>query len=160
APPPACRPLQSAASVAHSAPVGAAILCQDVVKVYRARRALDGISFEVAPGEIVALLGPNGAGKSTTLSILGTLLKQTSGHVGVAGHPLPAGARLARRSLGLVPQRVALYPSLTARENLEYFAPLQGLVGRAARAAIDRVLGLVGLESRADEPVAQFSGGM
>src|SRR4051794_27941742 len=66
-----------------------AILCHDVVKLYRARRALDGISFEVHPGEIVALLGPNGAGKSTTLSILATLLEPTSGHVEVAGHRLP-----------------------------------------------------------------------
>ncbi|HXJ35568.1 MAG TPA: ABC transporter ATP-binding protein [Candidatus Eisenbacteria bacterium] len=140
--------------------MSAAILCRDVVKVYRTRRALDGVSFEVAPGEIVALLGPNGAGKSTTLSIIATLLEQTSGHVEVAGHTLPAGARLARRSLGLVPQRAAVYPALTARENLAYFAPLQGLDHRAARAAIARVLALVGLESRADEPVAQYSGGM
>jgi ABC-2 type transport system ATP-binding protein len=137
-----------------------AILCRDVVKLYRTRRALDGVSFEVTPGEIVALLGPNGAGKSTTLSILATLLEQTSGHVEVGGHPLPAGARLARRTLGLVPQRVAVYPQLTARENLAYFAPLQGLDRRAAGAAIARALALVGLESRADEPVAAYSGGM
>jgi ABC-2 type transport system ATP-binding protein len=140
--------------------VNAAILCRDVVKVYRARRALDGVSFEVAPGEIVALLGPNGAGKSTMLSIIATLLGQTRGHVEVAGHALPANARLARRSLGLVPQRVAVYPTLTARENLAYFAPLQGLDRRAARAAIARALALVGLEGRADEPVAEYSGGM
>jgi len=140
--------------------VSAAILCRDVVKTYRARRALDGVSFEVAPGEIVALLGPNGAGKSTTLSIIATLLAQTSGHVEVAGHALPGGARRARRTLGLVPQRVAVYPTLTARENLAYFAPLQGLDRRRAGAAIARVLALVGLESRADEPVAEYTGGM
>ncbi len=140
--------------------MSAAIVCRDVVKVYRTRRALDGVSFEVSPGEIVALLGPNGAGKSTTLSIIATLLEQTSGHVEVAGHALPAGARLARRALGLVPQRVAVYPALTARENLAYFAPLQGLDHRTARAAIARVLALVGLESRADEPVVDYSGGM
>ena len=80
------------------------------MKVYRTRRAVDGVSFEVAPREIVPLLGPNGAGKSTTLSIIATLLGQTRGHVEVAGHALPAGPRLARRSLGLVPQRVAVYP--------------------------------------------------
>jgi ABC-2 type transport system ATP-binding protein len=140
--------------------VSAAILCRDVVKTYRTRRALDGVSFEVASGEIVGLLGPNGAGKSTTLSILATLLAQTSGHVEVAGHALPAGARRARRALGLVPQRVAVYPTLTARENLAYFAPLQGLERRRAGAAIARALALVGLESRANEPVAEFSGGM
>jgi len=130
------------------------------VKVYGSRRALEGVSFEVAPGEIVALLGPNGAGKSTTLSIIATLLGQTCGHVEVAGHALPAGARHARRALGLVPQRVAVYPTLTARENLAYFASLQGLDRRAARASIARALALVGLEGRADEPVATYSGGM
>jgi ABC-2 type transport system ATP-binding protein len=137
-----------------------AILCHDVVKLYRTRRALDGISFEVHPGEIVALLGPNGAGKSTTLSILATLLEPTSGRVEVAGHVLPGEARGARRALGLVPQRVAVYPTLTARENLQYFATLQGLTRSTAPDAIARVLRLVGLESRADEPTLQFSGGM
>ena len=146
--------------VAHCGRVSPAILCQDVVKHYRSRRALDGISFEVAPGEIVALLGPNGAGKSTTLSILATLLAPTSGRVEVAGFPLPSQARRARRFLGLVPQQVAVYPTLTARENLAYFAPLQGLSGRGARDAIERALRLVGLDTRADEPVGQYSGGM
>jgi len=140
--------------------VAPAILCHDVVKLYRARRALDGVSFEVHPGEIVALLGPNGAGKSTTLSILATLLAPTSGHVEVGGHRLPGEARRVRRVLGLVPQRVAVYPTLTARENLHYFAALQGLDRRSAPAAIERVLGLVGLDARADEPTLQFSGGM
>jgi ABC-2 type transport system ATP-binding protein len=137
-----------------------AILCHDVVKLYRARRALDGVSFEVHPGEIVALLGPNGAGKSTTLSILATLLEPTSGDVEVGGHRLPGEARGARQVLGLVPQRVAVYPTLTARENLQYFAALQGLTRRTAPDAIERVLRLVGLEGRADEPTLQFSGGM
>jgi len=123
-------------------------------------RVIAGVTLTVGQGEIVALLGPNGAGKSTTLSIIATLLKQTAGHVEVAGHALPAAARLARRSLGLVPQRVAVYPTLTARENLAYFAPLQGLDRRAATAAIARALALVGLEGRADEPVAEYSGGM
>ena len=86
------------------------------MKLYRSRRALDGISFEVHPGEIVALLGPNGAGKSTTLSILATLLEPTSGHVEVAGHRFPGDAARVRGVLGLVPQRIAIYPTLTARE--------------------------------------------
>ena len=137
-----------------------AILCRDVVKLYRSRRALDGISFEVHPGEIVALLGPNGAGKSTTLSILATLLEPTSGHVEVAGHRFPGEAAKVRRVLGLVPQRIAIYPTLTARENLEYFAALQGLDRTTAPQAITRVLAMVGLDGRADEPTLQFSGGM
>jgi linearmycin/streptolysin S transport system ATP-binding protein len=146
--------------VKGSSAVPAAIVCRDVVKLYQTRRALDGVDFEVHPGEIVALLGPNGAGKSTTLSILATLLEPTSGHVEVAQHPLPAEAKLARRALGLVPQRVAVYPTLTARENLAYFAALHGLTGARARGAIERALQLVGLEMRADEPILQFSGGM
>src|SRR5690606_9705026 len=104
--------------------------------------------------------GPNGAGKSTTLSILATLLAQTSGRVEVAGHALPGHASQVRRVLGLVPQRIAIYPTLTARENLQYFAALQGLDRRRAGDAIARVLAMVGLDARADEPTLQFSGGM
>lgn len=137
-----------------------AILCRDLVKLYGSRRALDGIGFEVHPGEIVALLGPNGAGKSTTLSILATLLEPTSGHVEVVGHRFPGEAAQVRRVLGLVPQRIAIYPTLTARENLEYFAALQGLDRTTAPRAITRVLAMVGLDGRADEPTLQFSGGM
>jgi len=136
------------------------IVCRDVVKRFGARSALDRASFAVRAGEIVALLGPNGAGKSTALSILATLLAPTSGEVAVAGCALPREARRARRHLGLVPQQVAVYPALSARENLEYFAALQGLAGDGARSAVGRALALVELADRADEPVARFSGGM
>jgi ABC-2 type transport system ATP-binding protein len=146
--------------VKDSSAVPPAIVCRNLVKLYQTRRALDGVDFEVHPGEIVALLGPNGAGKSTALSILATLLEPTSGHVEVGQHPLPAEAKLARRALGLVPQRVAVYPTLTARENLAYFASLHGMSRAPARRAIGRVLELVGLDARADEPILQFSGGM
>ncbi|TMA73870.1 MAG: ABC transporter ATP-binding protein [Deltaproteobacteria bacterium] len=131
-----------------------------VVKTYGARTALAGVSFVVRAGAITGLLGPNGAGKSTTISIIATLLEADSGMVTVGGHRLPGDAAAARRVLGLVPQRLALYPTLTARENLRFFARMQGLRGAAARAAVDDALALVALDGRADEPVAQFSGGM
>jgi ABC-2 type transport system ATP-binding protein len=138
----------------------ALVAVEGLTKSYGARVALAGIDFTIGPGEIVGLLGPNGAGKSTTLSIIATLLQADAGTVTVAGHPLPGAARAVRRVLGLVPQRVALYPTLTARENLRFFARMQGLSAAAAAAATTEALALVALESRAGEPVAHFSGGM
>jgi len=136
------------------------IAVDGLVKRYGARTALAGISFSVSPGEIVGLLGPNGAGKSTTLSILATLLPADAGTVTVADHRLPEGARAIRRVIGFVPQRVAVYPTLTATENLHFFARMQGLPPNEARAAVAAALALVGLGERADEPVTRFSGGM
>jgi ABC-2 type transport system ATP-binding protein len=138
----------------------AGVEVEGLVKHYGSRIALDGISFAIEPGEIVGLLGPNGAGKSTTISILATLLRADRGRVSVAGHALPAQARRVRRALGLVPQQTAVYPSLTARENLTFFGCMQGLTRREARRATESALELVGLEKRADEPVERFSGGM
>ena len=131
-----------------------------VTKTYGARTALAGATFTVPAGTITGLLGPNGAGKSTTLGIIATLLVADAGAVTVAGHRLPAEAAAVRRVLGFVPQRLALYPTLTARENLDFFARMQGLAGRAVRPAVDAALALVALDGRADEPVTQFSGGM
>ena len=93
-----------------------AIAVDRLTKRYRERVALSGLSFTVAPGEIVGLLGPNGAGKSTTLSILATLLRFDAGTVSIRGRSLPAEAAAVRRVLGLVPQQMALYPALTATE--------------------------------------------
>src|SRR5437870_3872635 len=103
------------------------ITADGVTKRYGTRVALAGVSFTVGEGEIVGLLGPNGAGKSTTLSIAGTLLAADAGAVTVAGHRLPEEAPAARRVLGLVPQRTAVYPALTAAENLRFFARMYGL---------------------------------
>jgi ABC-2 type transport system ATP-binding protein len=136
------------------------IAVERVVKRYGERTALRDVSFAVAPGMITGLLGPNGAGKSTTIAIIATLLTADAGTVTVAGHALPAEAGAARTALGFVPQRLALYPTLTARENLLFFARMQGLGGRAARTATTQALRLVALDGRADEPVTQFSGGM
>ena len=136
------------------------ILVDGLHKRYGAQLALCGVSFEAAAGEIVGLLGPNGAGKSTTLGVLATLLRFDAGQVAVAGHALPARAARARRALGLVPQQVAVYPTLGARENLRFFARALGLGGREAARSAAAALDLVGLAARADEPVARLSGGM
>src|SRR6187200_2004270 len=109
------------------------------------RRILEGVSFEVASGEIVGLLGPNGAGKTTTLAVLATLVRATAGAVRIAGHDVRSQSMAVRRSLGRVPQDVAVYPTLTARENLRFFARLIGLRGAAAPRAADEALERVGL---------------
>src|SRR5262245_17595490 len=120
--------------------VGGGISVEGVLKRYGARVALDGVTFAVAPGEVVGLLGPNGAGKSTTLSIVATLLVADEGTVTVDGYRLPAGAAEARGALGLVPQSIAVYPTLTARENLAFFGRMLGLGGPRLGATIGETL--------------------
>jgi len=122
--------------------------------------ALAGVSFHVAAGEIYGLLGPNGAGKSTTISILCGLIKPDGGEarlngIDVVQHPVDA-----RRVLGVVPQEVALYSDLSARENLAFFGRLYRLRGAALHRRIDRVLEQVNLADRAKEPIERYSGGM
>ncbi len=127
---------------------------------YGERRALQGVSFAVRAGEIVGLLGPNGAGKTTTLSVLATLLKPHAGTVTVAGYSVANDPARVRPMLGVVPQSLALYPSFTAYENALLFAQLAGLRGRGARDAAALALAAVGLDERAGDLVATFSGGM
>ena len=136
------------------------IAVDGLVKRYGAQVALAGVGFTVAPGEVVGLLGPNGAGKSTTLGVLATQLGFEAGTVVVAGHALPGQAHAARRALGLVPQQVAVYPTLSARENLRFFARLSGLKRVKATRSVAEVLHVVGLTARADEPAVRLSGGM
>jgi ABC-2 type transport system ATP-binding protein len=124
------------------------------------RRVLDELTFDVAPGEIVGLLGPNGAGKTTTLAVLSTLLAPHAGEVRIAGHDLRRAPHDVRRSIGRVPQEAALYPTLTGRENVVFFARLGGARAAEARRAADIALEQVGLAARADEPAAAYSGGM
>jgi ABC-2 type transport system ATP-binding protein len=136
------------------------IRAEDLRKRYSDRVALDGVSFAVNAGEIVGLLGPNGAGKTTTLSILSGVIAPDSGRASIATHDLATEPRVARRSLGLVPQSLALYPTLTALENLMFWGRIQGM---ASSDALKRARGLleeVGLDDRADDTVGEFSGGM
>jgi linearmycin/streptolysin S transport system ATP-binding protein len=136
------------------------IAVDGLVKRYGTHVALGGVSFAVGPGEVVGLLGPNGAGKSTTLGVLATLLAFDAGTVAVGGHALPDAGTAARGVLGLVPQQIAVYPTLSARENLRYFARILGLRGGDTTRRIAEVLDVVGLAPRADEPVLRLSGGM
>ncbi len=136
------------------------IRANELRKSYDDRVALDGVSLDVNRGEIVALLGPNGAGKTTTLSILSGVFAPDSGSVSIAGHDLATTKRQARDNLGLVPQSLALYPTLTAMENLMFFGRIQGLSSRRAKEASIKLLEEVGLSDRADDIVEGFSGGM
>ena len=112
------------------------------------------------PGEIAGLLGPNGAGKTTTLSILATLLRPDRGHILINGKPPKSDRRGLGRMLGLVPQSLALYPTLSAAQNVWHFARMQGLSRDDAKESCARVLEEVGLSDRADDPMHAFSGGM
>ena len=122
--------------------------------------AVKDVSFSAHPGEIFGLLGPNGAGKTTTIGCISSLLTPSAGRVRVMGHDVTRDGIEARRSIGVVPQEIALYEDLSAYENLSYWGGAQGLRGSALRNAIHDVLELTGLLDRAKEPVKQFSGGM
>ena len=132
----------------------------DLEKRYGATKALDGVSFQVAEGEIFGLLGPNGAGKSTLVSILACLLEPTAGEARILGRPANPSDRTLRRQLGIVPQELALYGELTARENLAFFGGLYDLSGTVLRERVDRLLHATGLVEQADHAVSTFSGGM
>jgi len=131
-----------------------------LVRRFGERTAVDGVGFTVASGETFGLLGPNGAGKTTTISMICGLLAPDAGAVVVKGDPMSTGRCAAKAHLGLVPQEVALYPDLTARENLEFFGRLQGMPAARLRTRVDEVLELVGLTDRADERIEKYSGGM
>lgn len=124
------------------------------------RQAVAGLDLEVRAGECLGLLGPNGAGKSTTVRILATLLRASAGSVRVLGLDPIRDAERLRARIGVVPQELALYEQLSARENLAFFATLQGLSGTLLADAVQQGLALAGLAERADERVKTFSGGM
>src|SRR5438552_3995049 len=129
-------------------------------KQYGELVAVKDVSFTAPAGEIFGLLGPNGAGKTTTIGCISSLLTPTAGRIRVAGHDVMRDGVAARRSIGVVPQEIALYEDLSARENLSYWGGAQGLRGAKLRDRINAVLELTGLLDRAKEPVKQFSGGM
>lgn len=138
------------------------IATRELVKRYpgAVHPALDGLTLEVGRGTVFGLLGPNGAGKTTTISTLCTLLRPTAGTATVLGHDVVREADAVRRRIGLVPQDIALYPSLTARENLHYFARILGVSGNRIAARSEECLELVGLSDCADRRIDTYSGGM
>jgi ABC-2 type transport system ATP-binding protein len=122
--------------------------------------AVDGVSFTAETGAIFGLLGPNGAGKSTTIGCISGLLAPDAGHTSVMGHDLQRDGKAAKAMLGVVPQELALYEEISARENLSYWGGAYGLRGARLKERVAEVLDLVELSDRAKEPVKNFSGGM
>ena len=136
------------------------LACADLRKSFGDRLAVDGVGFTIGPSETYGLLGPNGAGKTTTISMICGLLVRDGGTVLVDGVPLDVNAVEAKGAVGFVPQDLAIYPELTARENLRFFGQLYGLGGVELRSRMDEVLEIIGLSDRADERTDGFSGGM
>ena len=118
------------------------------------------MSFRIASGEAYGLLGPNGAGKTTTISMLCGLLDADAGQVSLAGATLADAPMAVKAGIGYVPQEIALYPDLTARENLRFFGRLYAMGGSELKARVEEVLELVELQDRADERIDTYSGGM
>ena len=133
---------------------------KDLKKKYGDAEAVKGISFNVLRGEIFSLLGPNGAGKTTTISMLSCLLEPTSGEAAVAGHKIPKEAMAVKKVIGVVPQEIALYDTLSARQNLVFWGQMYDMSGKALANRIDEVLEQIGLTDRAGDRVETFSGGM
>jgi ABC-2 type transport system ATP-binding protein len=134
--------------------------CDGLNKRFGDRVVVEDVSFGIDRGETYGLLGPNGAGKTTIISLVCGLLRRDGGEVVVAGHRLDGDDRPAKACIGLVPQDIALYPDLTARENLRFFGRLQNLDRRTLALRIEEVLELIGLADRGDDRVEKFSGGM
>jgi ABC-2 type transport system ATP-binding protein len=122
--------------------------------------AISDLSLEIEEGSVFGLLGPNGAGKSTTVMILCGLMKPDAGQVQVLGKQMPDYGAEIRKRIGVAPQEIALFPSLTARENLSYFGRMYGLSTLIIRERIDHYLATFGLSDKASKQVHEFSGGM
>lgn len=133
---------------------------ENLVKRFGINTAVGGVSFEVREGTSFGLLGPNGAGKSTTISMICGLLTPDDGSVNVGGYDVQKQPLEARRVMGVVPQDIALYPTLSARENLRFWGQLYDLKGKELNSRIDEVLEIAGLKDRQKERIQTFSGGM
>ena len=133
---------------------------KNLVKNYGDFQAVKGVSFEIAEGEIFSLLGPNGAGKTTTISMLSTLYTPTSGDATIGGHSISKDPMGVRNIIGVVPQDLALYEDLTAKENLIFWGQMYGLSGKSLASRVDEVLGQIGLTDKAKDRVKTYSGGM
>lgn len=136
------------------------ITVEDLSKQYDGFTAVDRVSFDIKRGEIFGLLGPNGAGKSTIISILCCLLEPTAGRVTIDGFDVKKNATEIKKIIGIVPQEISLYHTLTARENLAFYAKIYGLSGKAMKERIEELLDMVGLTARADDRLEGYSGGM
>ncbi len=140
--------------------MSSAIEVQNLYKSFGDLHAVQGVSFEVQQGEIFSLLGPNGAGKTTTISMLSGLLRPDQGDALIMSHSITRDVMSVKKALGVVPQDIALYDDLSARENLTFWGKMYGLRGAALHKRVDEVLDLIGLTERAKDRVGKYSGGM
>jgi len=161
APDPPRSPAPDATSAVRPAgPGGLVLRCAGLQKRFGERVAVVGVGFEIAAGETYGLLGPNGAGKTTTISMICGLLRRDGGDVEVLGRSIDVSSTDAKATIGFVPQDLAIYPDLTARENLRFFGRLERLSGRELDRRVDEVLETIGLADRAKDRTDSFSGGM
>lgn len=137
-----------------------AIEVTNLHKSFGETKAVQGVDFSVQQGEIYSLLGPNGAGKTTTISMLSCLLRPDEGDARIMGHSIREDPMGVKSVLGFVPQEIALYEDLTARENLTFWGKMYGLRGGDLKTRVDEVLDVIGLQDRAKERVGKYSGGM
>jgi len=133
---------------------------KELSKSYGSIKAVSSVNFTVNAGEIFGLLGPNGAGKTTTISMLSCLLKPDSGDALVDGKSIIKEPMEVKKRIGVVPQDVSLYPTLSAQENLVFFGEMYGLTGARLRGKVDEVLEVVDLKDRRKETINKYSGGM
>lgn len=154
---PDMRPVATASVKARTDDV---LTVKGLVKRYGERTVVDGVTFHIRAGETYGLLGPNGAGKTTIISMVAGLIPADAGSVIVVGETMTPTSTRPKGHIGLVPQELAIYPDLSARENLQFFGRLQGLHRNQLRIRTIEVLELIGLADRADEQTKKFSGGM
>ncbi|MED1748965.1 ABC transporter ATP-binding protein [Bacillus zhangzhouensis] len=136
------------------------LIVNDIKKNYEDKQVLKGVSFQLKKGESFGLLGPNGAGKSTLIGIMTGLIRAASGTVTIGGKDLNKETKHAQQLIGIVPQEIALYLHLTAKENLMFWGRMYGLKGKELKSRVQETLELIGLEDRANDKVKVFSGGM
>lgn len=122
--------------------------------------AVKGVNLEVQPGEIFSLLGPNGAGKTTLISMISGLLEPTAGDALIGGFSITQQPMAAKKLMGFIPQEIALYPELSARQNLIFFGKMYGMGGKALQTRVDEVLDFIDLRDRQHDRTDTFSGGM
>ncbi|MDT8718907.1 ABC transporter ATP-binding protein [Clostridium sp. 19966] len=132
----------------------------NLIKKYNEKAVVSDISLEIEKGEVFGLLGPNGAGKSTTISMICGLLKPTSGSIYLNDIDAIKNPSSAKKLLGLVPQEIALYPTLTAKENLEFWGKMYNIRVSELKKRVSEVLNIVGLEDRKNDKIESYSGGM
>jgi ABC-2 type transport system ATP-binding protein len=137
-----------------------AIRAEHLDKQFKAIHAVNDVSFTVRRGEVFSLLGPNGAGKSTTISMISGLIPPDQGDAFILGHSITQNGAEAKACTGVVPQEIALYEDLTARENLEFWGKMYGLRGQALTDRVAEVLDMIGLTERQKDRIDTYSGGM